>query len=167
MSLKHIRLVLLALFALPALAQSDDTRSSWEALPQAQRELLIQPIRERWNHASPEQRQNMLQRARRWQAMTPEQRSRARRGRERFEQLSPEEQQQMRALYQRTRHMNPTERRHAIVLYHAMRPMSAGERDALRQRWSQMSNAEREAWVEARAPRHKHEHRQSPENKQD
>ncbi|MDO4709666.1 MAG: DUF3106 domain-containing protein [Pseudomonadota bacterium] len=157
MNLKSAPLVLLALFAAPALAQSaDSSQLHWEQLPSAQQELLIQPTRERWNQASPEQRQRMLERARRWQAMTPEERARAHRGRERFEQLSPREQQQMRELYQRTRHMSSTERRHAVALYHAMRRMNAEERTALRQRWRQMSAAEREAWAETQAPRHPH-----------
>ncbi|PJK11880.1 hypothetical protein CO610_00835 [Lysobacteraceae bacterium NML95-0200] len=150
MHIKHTPLALLALLAAPALAQStDNAQLRWEQLPHTQQELLVQPTRERWNQASPEQRQRMLERARRWQAMPPEERARAHRGRERFEQLSPQEQQQMRALY------------------HTMRHMNAEERTALRQRWRQMSAAEREAWVETRAQRHKREHRQSPENKQD
>ncbi|PJK02014.1 hypothetical protein CO611_02485 [Lysobacteraceae bacterium NML03-0222] len=157
MHIKHTSLALLALLATPALAQSaDNIQLRWEQLPHTQQELLIQPTRERWDQATPEQRQRMLARAQRWQAMTQEERARAHRGRERFEQLSPEEQQQMRALYQSTRHLTPTDRRHAIALYHAMRRMSPEARTALRQRWSQMSATEREAWVETHAPKRQH-----------
>ncbi|PJK12747.1 hypothetical protein CO614_03655 [Lysobacteraceae bacterium NML120232] len=152
-------LAALLFVAAPAMAQSaDNTQLRWEQLPSAQQELLIQPTRDRWDNASPEQRQHMLQRARRWQEMNPEERARARRGREHFERLSAEEQQQMRALYQRTRHMNETERHHAVVLYHAMRRMSANERDALQQQWRKMSPAQREAWVEAHDPKPQHRH---------
>lgn len=94
-------------FAGSASAQATpDTRPSqtipqppeWERLSPAQREALVDVIRERWN-AEPQQRTRMLQHAERWQRMTPEQRKRAQKGQRRWEQMSPEQRKQARAKF--------------------------------------------------------------------
>ena len=69
--------VLLALLA-PAMTATTATASDpplpeWEQLSEAQRALLVAPIRERWN-AEPAARARMLRHAQRWQQLTPEQR---------------------------------------------------------------------------------------------
>ena len=74
---------LLACCSLPALAEPPPpgranggdtaTMPAWEQLDPAQREILVAPIRERWN-ANAAERGRMFAHARRWQEMTPEQR---------------------------------------------------------------------------------------------
>lgn len=165
MNTKHALVLMLAAgLALPLAAEPQSAPTgaaaatdpgNWEQLTPAQRELLVQPLRERWDAADAAQRQRMLAHARRWQEMPREERARARRGHERFDKLSPEQQQQLRVLYQRTRDMSREERQQALVLFHAMRGMSAEEREALRERWSRMNAADREAWVRANRPAHK------------
>ncbi|WP_425481669.1 DUF3106 domain-containing protein [Marilutibacter maris] len=102
---------------------------AWDQLTAAQRELLIAPIRDRWN-SEPERRQNMLDHARRWQELTPEQRRRARHGRNRWE------------------HMNPEQRAQTRVLFKAMREMTPEQRSALKAQWRQMTPEQRRDWVE-------------------
>lgn len=143
--------LLLALAAPAAFAQQA-APGSWEQLTPAQRELLTQPIRERWNNADAAQRQRMLAHAERWREMPPEQRARARRGYDRFEQMDPARREQMRVLFERTRGMDPQQRRHTFVLYHAMRGMAPAERQALVERWRGMNAEQREAWVREHAP---------------
>ncbi len=101
---------------------------AWEQLSAEQRELLVAPLRERWN-ASPEDRGRLLEHARRWRELPPDQRERARRGVRRFEQMSPEQRQRARAIFHQTRGMSPEERR------------------AFMQRWKEMSPAERAEWL--------------------
>jgi len=103
---------------------------AWEQLSAEQRELLVAPLRERWN-AAPEERARMLEHARRWREMPPEERARARHGMRRFEQLSPEQRERARAIFAHTRHM------------------SAAEREAFMQRWKQMTPAQRGEWLRA------------------
>lgn len=107
---------------------------AWEQLTDAQRELLVAPLRERWN-ASPGDRARMYRHAERWRAMTPEQRVRARRGLGHWEHMDPEQRREMRALFEK------------------MRGMSPDQRKALRDRWHGMTAAERRAWVEANPPK--------------
>lgn len=114
-------------------AKATASLPAWDSLTPAQRELLIAPIRERWN-ANPDNRSRMYQHAQRWHEMSPEQRARARHGQRRWEGMDPGKRQQMRALYQQ------------------MRGMDKAGREALRKQWQEMSDAERRAWVEAHPP---------------
>lgn len=116
----------------PAMAGDPATTPlpAWDKLTAAQRELLIAPIRERWN-AEPESRQRMLNHASRWQAMTPEQRSRARHGMHRWQEMRPEQREEMRALFAK------------------MRTLDAEGRAALKAQWRQMTPAQRDEWVKA------------------
>lgn len=144
----------LLLVMAPAFAQqAAPTPGNWEQLDDAQHELLLQPVRDRWNLADTEQRNNMLEHARRWRDMPPEERARARIGVKRFHRLSPEQQAQMRVLFAKTRDMSPQDRSEAFALFHAMRDMSPEQRDALRERWTKMTPAQREAWMREHAPR--------------
>lgn len=113
-------------------ARADEARTrlpAWEQLTDQQREALIATVRDRWNDA-PEQRARMLRHAERWQQMTPEERQRAHHGMKRWRDMSPERRAEARALYQRMRHL------------------PAAERDALRERWKDMSPGERRQWLE-------------------
>ena len=128
----HWPLLCVALCSTSAFAQSraEQPLPAWEQLSAADRELLVAPIRERWN-ANPEQRARLMHHAKRWQSMTPEQRRHARHGMKRWA------------------HLDPEERARARVLFGEMRRMNPGERKALRARWKEMTSAERDAWVEA------------------
>ena len=122
----------IALCSTPAFAQSQAGQPlpAWEQLSDAERELLVAPIRERWN-ANPDQRARLMHHAERWRSMTPEQRRHARHGMKRWA------------------HLDPEERARARVLFGEMRRMNPGQRKALRARWKEMTSAERDAWVEA------------------
>ncbi|MFS8064096.1 MAG: DUF3106 domain-containing protein [Luteimonas sp.] len=106
---------------------------AWEQLTTAQREVLVAPIRERWNN-SPHERSRTYERAQRWQQMTPEQRGRAHHGMRRWEHMDPQKREEMRALFQKMRTMTP-EQRHA-----------------LRDQWHAMTPGQREAWIDANPP---------------
>lgn len=122
------------LAAMPALAAPAATPlPAWEQLTPSQRELLIRPVRERWD-AEPGKRQRMLEHARRWHEMTPQQRKHARHGMQRWQHLSPEQRGQMRALYSKMKGLAPEQRR------------------ALKAQWRQMSAEQRRAWVQANPP---------------
>lgn len=133
---RHV-LLLAALLAGPALAEqaSAPARSypAWEQLSQAERELLIAPVRERWN-ANPEARARMMQHAQRWQTMTPEQRARARHGMGRWAHMPPEKRETMRALFAKMRTMTPE------------------ERQAFRAKWKAMTPEQRREWLRANPP---------------
>lgn len=122
--------------ALPAAAQSPRGEAAtapppaWDQLTDAQRELLVAPVRERWND-NPDKRARMLAHAERWRDMPPEQRERARRGVHRWEGMEPEERDAMRALYAH------------------MRTLPEAERSALRERWKAMTPVQRREWVKA------------------
>lgn len=121
----------------PRQAQASVARSglpAWEQLAPAQRELLIAPLRERWD-ANPDERARMYGHAERWRSMTPEQRARARRGLGHWE------------------HMDPARRREMRALFEKMRAMSPEQRKALRDQWHGMTQAQRNAWVEANPPK--------------
>jgi hypothetical protein len=122
--------VLLALLA-PALKANagDPPLPEWERLSEAQRALLVAPIRERWN-AEPEARARMLRHAQRWQQLTPQQRRHAHRGMKRWSHLSPEQQDRARAIFAR------------------IRDLPEGERRQWRERWRQMTPEQRKAWLE-------------------
>jgi hypothetical protein len=129
----------LALCAGPAFAADPPATGTaaalpaWDDLTPAQRELLLAPVRERWN-ANPAARARMLEHARRWQQLTPQQRARMHDGARRWQHLSPERREHARALFVRMRHMSP------------------GERQAFRQQWAKMTPAQRKAWLEANPP---------------
>jgi hypothetical protein len=102
----------------------------WEQLSVAEREMLLAPVRERWN-SNPEARARMMDHAQRWQTMTPEQRQRAHRGMKRWGHMSPEQREQTRALFGEMRKMTPE------------------QRQELRAKWKAMTPAEREVWIKA------------------
>lgn len=109
------------LAAMPVVAAEPAPLPDWNRLTPAQRELLIDPVRERWN-ANPQARGHMLQRAERWRSMTPEQRSKARSGMDRFHSMTPAQREESRAIFQRLRQMSPAERATARTRLHAMTP---------------------------------------------
>ena len=119
----------------PSPAAGDDAKPmpAWEQLTQAQREVLIAPMRARWND-NQEKRARMYEHARRWQDMTPEQRERAHRGMKRWRHMDPEQREQARALFQQ------------------MRGMTTEQRKDLRERWQRMTPEQRHEWVEQRPP---------------
>lgn len=109
---------------------------AWDQLSPAQRDQLIAPVRERWNSADAQARERMLDHARRWQAMTPAERAQARHGMHSWKHLPPEQREEARALYSR------------------LRTLPDAERDALRNRWKQMTPEQRRRWAaENPAPR--------------
>lgn len=127
--------VLLTLAPLLACAQqaAPATATSypeWDKLSAAQHELLIAPLRERWN-ANPEERPRLLERAQRWQQMPKAQRMRAREGLQRWDAMSPQQREQARALF------------------HALRGMDKDARRAFLDQWQQMSPQQRADWAKA------------------
>jgi hypothetical protein len=127
----------LALAPLAAFAQStaSDALPAWDQLTPQQRDLLLAPVRERWNNSPPAKRQHMLDHAQRWQAMTPEQRKHARHGMKRWRDMPPEKREQARALFEH------------------LQTLPEAERKAMVQRWKAMGPDERKAWVDAHPPR--------------
>lgn len=142
---RFLLLVLLAsLSPLAASAQSQkptpaaDALPAWEQLTPAQRELLIGPLRDRWN-SDADQRPRMLEHAKRWQSMPPEERERARRGMQRWEGMKPEQRDQARALFEQ------------------MKGMDAAGRKAFLAQWKAMTPQQRKQWMDAHpAPPHRH-----------
>ena len=131
MKLLHALLVCAALCSASALAASPPaTLPAWDQLTPAQRDLVIAPIRDRWN-ASPDARGRMYQHAQRWRQLTPQQRLRARHGMWKWE------------------HMDPGQREAVRALFHRMRDMTPQQRQALRDRWHAMTPQQRREWVEA------------------
>ena len=132
-----LQLALLALTVAPLGAFAEQVAPAplpeWNQLTAAQREVLIAPMRERWN-ASPEERARMLQHAQRWQAMTPEQRARARKGMHRWEGMPTQDRMQARRIFGAIRGMTPEQRK------------------AFMEQWKTMSPAQREVWLKAHAP---------------
>lgn len=125
--------VLLAFAALPAFADPRPAAlPAWEQLTPAQRELLIAPVRERWN-TRPADRARMLNHAQRWRTMTPEQRARARHGVDRWQGMSPEQRAEARQVFERMRRLDPEQRRE------------------LRDRLKGMTPDERRAWLKSQA----------------
>lgn len=144
--MKHAHLTLLAALLLAggatplaiaqeaAPAEAATSLPAWDQLTPAQRDLLVAPMRERWD-SRPADRARMLARAQRWQEMTPDQRQRARHGMHRWEKMDPEHRQRMRALFGQ------------------MRGMDREQRKALREKWHAMTPEQRKAWVEQNAPK--------------
>ncbi len=124
-------LLVLALLAGPASAAAPPaTLPAWEQLTPAQRDLVIAPLRDRWN-ANPEARERLFQHAQRWQQLTPAQRVQMRHGLGKWERMDPQQRETVRALF------------------HVMRDMSQDQRDALRKRWRSMTPQQRRDWVRA------------------
>ena len=129
---------LLALAPLSAFAQQPPAAAAlpaWDQLSAEQRELLLGPVRDRWNRSAPEDRRDMLDHARRWQSMTPEQREHARHGMKRWRGMPPEKREEARALFEH------------------IRPLPDAERKAMLERWKAMTPEQRKAWVEAHPPK--------------
>ncbi|MCW5580439.1 MAG: DUF3106 domain-containing protein [Luteimonas sp.] len=128
---------LLALAPLAAFAQQAPSPAlpAWDQLTPEQRELLLAPLRDRWNGSPPDRRRDMLEHARRWQSMTPEQRSHARHGMKRWQDMSPDK------------------RRHARALFEYIKPLPDAERKAMLEHWKAMTPEQREAWVQAHPPK--------------
>ena len=114
----------------PAPATTTRTYPAWEQLSVAEREMLIAPVRERWN-SNPQSRARLMDHAQRWQTMTPEQRKKAHHGMKRWGHMTPEQRTQSRALFGEMRNMPPE------------------QRQELRAKWKAMTPAEREAWIKA------------------
>lgn len=132
---------LLLLAPAAAFAQATQSPPEWDQLTPLQREQLTAPVRDRWNGSTPEKRQYMLEHAQRWQTMTPEERARARHGHQRWSDMPPER------------------RREARALFEYMKALPEAERKAMAERWKAMTPEQRNAWLEANAPRD----RQRPE----
>ena len=142
---RFLPLLLVLGFAAPAFAQApaadagkDAALPAWEQLTPAQRELLVAPLRDRWNR-DPGQRARMLEHATRWQAMPPAERDRARRGMRRWEGMSPEQRDRARALFAQMKGMDAAQRKDCLA------------------RWKAMTPEQRDAWLQAHpAPPHRH-----------
>lgn len=135
--LPSLSLLLACLCVAPAYAQETArpaTHPAWEQLSAAERDLLVAPVRERWN-SNPQQRARMMEHAQRWQALTPEQRQRAHHGMDRWA------------------HMDPAKRAHTRALFGKMRDMTPEQRKALREQLKAMTPEQRKAWMEANTPR--------------
>ncbi|QNP39865.1 DUF3106 domain-containing protein [Lysobacter solisilvae (ex Woo and Kim 2020)] len=136
--LRHVFVLSLLLCASAFAQGAPDSRPApaaraypaWEQLSVAEREMLLAPVRERWN-SNPEQRARMMEHAQRWQTMSPEQRKRMHRGMKRWG------------------HMSPEQRDHARALFGEMRNMTPEQRQDLRAKWKAMTPAERDAWIKA------------------
>lgn len=129
-----VLVLLMAPLAASAAPATTTALPAWDQLTAEQRELLLAPVRERWNRSEPAKRAHMLEHARRWQTMTPEQREHARHGMKRWRDLPPEKRQQARALFEYTR------------------DLPEAERKAMIQRWKAMTPEQRKAWVDANPP---------------
>ncbi|ATD67046.1 MULTISPECIES: DUF3106 domain-containing protein [Luteimonas] len=132
MSASRLRLIAvtlpLLLWGHAAIAQSAPP-AAWDQLTPAQRDLLIAPVRERWNSADAPTRERMLENARRWEAMTPAERAQARHGMHSWKHLPPEQREEVRALYNK------------------LRTLPEADRQALRERWKEMSPEQRRRWA--------------------
>lgn len=132
----HRPLLVLVLLLAPMFAMAQEKPATtpplpeWNQLTSAQRDVLIAPLRDRWN-SSPDERTRLYERARRWKAMPTDTRQRAHHGMQRWEKMSPEQ------------------RQHAQVLFHAMRDMDKAEREAFLAKWHAMTPQQRSEWVDA------------------
>lgn len=154
---------LLLALALPLAAPAQEAAGTtplpeWDQLPQARRDAMVAPLRERWNR-NPGDRGRMLDRAARWQSLSPEERGRAQRGMQRWEHMDPARREQMRALFERTRNLPPPQRREAMALFRAMRGMTPAQREGLKRQWGGMSPDQRAQWMRENAPPRNRQHR--------
>jgi Protein of unknown function (DUF3106) len=134
----------------------------WESLSPAQREALIDTLRERWNQQNPQQRARMLQHAERWQRMTPEQRRNAQNGMRRWETMTPEQRKKAReafghqggagrrqmpgddAMRARLRTLSPEQRE---VVQARLRELTPEQRSALQEKLRAMTPEQRREWL--------------------
>jgi len=128
-------LLLLAAFVLAPAAWAQDAKPAaplpaWEQLTPVQRDLLIAPVRDRWNR-EPERRQKFMEYAKRWKDMPPPDRDHARMGMERWEGMTPEQRDQARAVF------------------HAVRGMDKDARHDFMEKWRQMGPQQRADWAKA------------------
>lgn len=107
-----------------------DALPAWDQLSPAQRDLLIAPVRDRWNR-EPEKRERFMEYAKRWKAMPQPQRERARHGMQRWEGMTPEQRDQARALF------------------HATRGLDKDARNDFMAKWRQMTPQQRADWTKA------------------
>lgn len=123
-------LATLALAPTTVLAQEAkaDAMPAWDQLTPAQRELLIAPVRDRWNR-EPEKRERFMAYAERWKAMPQPQRERARHGMQRWEGMTPEAREQARAVF------------------HVVRGLDKHARGEFMEKWRQMTPQQRTDWV--------------------
>lgn len=130
--MKSLFVLLLAVCLPPAaaFAATPATLPAWDAMSPAQRDLVIAPIRDRWN-ANPDARARMYEHARRWQQLTPQERATAHRGMWKWERMDPAKREAVRALF------------------HKMRDMTPEQRQQLRDRWRAMTPQQRHDWVQA------------------
>jgi hypothetical protein len=128
-----VLMILASSTAAVASAQAPAARS-WASLSEADRAGLIEPTRERWERATPEQQQRYLDRARFWASLTPEQKRLARAGAERFRQADPEQRGRLREIWRQFQTLPPA------------------EREAARRTWESLSPPQRRAWLEAGGP---------------
>ena len=117
-----------------AQAPRANTPPDWAGLSEADRAALLVPVQERWNRATPEQRERMLQRARLWASMTPEQKAPAREGMRRDHQHHRERRAKMREIWRN------------------LESLPAEQREQLRAQWRALSPEQRRAWLEAGGP---------------
>jgi hypothetical protein len=118
-----------------AMAQSAATPlPEWDKLTPQQREILIAPMRDRWN-SDADSRAHMYEHAQRWKSMTPEQRQQARRGMRRFEGMDPHQRQEARAIFLQMEKMTPEQRKQ------------------LQEKLKAMTTEQRRAWMEQNRPK--------------
>jgi len=117
---------MLAANAQQATPANPATMPTWDQLSSSQRELLIAPIRERWER-NPAERARIFERAQRWRSMTPEQRQQARHGMHRWQQMDPQKRERMRAMFERMRSMTPEQRK---TMHEKLRSMTPEQRRA-------------------------------------
>jgi hypothetical protein len=148
--LRSLAFITALVLALPLSASAQDRRDDaplprWEQLTDAQRQALIEGVREHWN-SEPDKRARMLERAQRWERMTPQQREQARKGMERYERMSPAEREQARAVFERTRDMDKD------------------ARHRFRRQWQGMTPEQRQAWINSHPPvkEDDHHHHDAP-----
>lgn len=127
-------LLLLAMASAAWASPQAPTGRSWESLSDADRAALVQPTRERWERATPEQQQRYLDRARFWASLSPEQKRLARAGAERWRQSDANQRGRLREVWQRFQALPPA------------------ERDAARRTWESLSPPQRRAWLDAGGP---------------
>ncbi|MGL6289315.1 MAG: DUF3106 domain-containing protein [Silanimonas sp.] len=106
----------------------------WSALSDADRAALIEPTRERWERATPEQQRRYLERARFWAGLTPEQKRMARAGAERWRDSNGRQRGRLREVWQRFQALPPA------------------ERETARRTWESLDARQRRAWLEAGGP---------------
>jgi len=142
----------------PPAANAPASLPDWDHLSPAQREAIIDVVRERWNR-DPGQRARMLQHAERWRQMTPEQRRQAVQGQRRWEQMTPEQRERARAAYEQSHGHSPGAPPPPMGgdrgdrggergrLRHELEALPPDQQDALRAQWKSMTPEQRREWI--------------------